>query len=75
MGMEISSRRLQEADSRTQTGREDAERPVNQFAALLAAICARIGSRKAKSKAGEIPPCFVSQVVVWGMAESACTGA
>ena len=29
MGMEISSRRLQEADSRTQTGREDAERPVD----------------------------------------------
>ena len=47
----------------------------NKFAALLAAICARIGSRKAKSKAGEIPPCFVSPVVVWGMAESACAGA
>ncbi|WP_337441375.1 hypothetical protein [Desulfovibrio sp.] len=31
----------------------------NKFAALLAAICARIGSRKAKSKAGEIPPCFL----------------
>ena len=28
----------------------------NKFAALLAAICARIGSKKAKSKAGEIPP-------------------
>ena len=27
--MEIGSRRLQEADSRTQTGREDAERPVD----------------------------------------------
>ena len=39
----------------------------NKFAALLAAICARIGSRKAKSKAGEIPPFFVSPVVVWGM--------
>jgi len=32
---------------------------TNKFAALLAAICARIGSRKAKSKAGEIPPCFL----------------
>lgn len=31
---------------------------LNKFAALLAAICARIGSRKAKSKAGEIPPFF-----------------
>ena len=48
---------------------------VNKFAALLAAICARIGSRKAKSKAGEIPPFFVSPVVVWGMAESAGEGA
>lgn len=47
----------------------------NKFAALLAAICARIGSRKAKSKAGEIPPFFVSPVVVWGMAESAGEGA
>ena len=34
------------------------DRSSNKFAALLAAICARIGSRKAKSKAGEIPPFF-----------------
>ena len=34
------------------------EPPHNKFAALLAAICARIGSRKAKSKAGEIPPFY-----------------
>lgn len=47
----------------------------NKFAALLAAICARIGSRKAKVKAGFLPPFFVSPVVVWGMAESACAGA
>ena len=47
----------------------------NKFAALLAAICARIGSRKAKVKAGFLPPFFVSSVVVWGMAESACAGA
>ena len=48
---------------------------TNKFAALLAAICARIGSRKAKSKAGEIPPFFVSPVVVWGMEVSAYAGA
>ncbi|WP_297231531.1 hypothetical protein, partial [uncultured Desulfovibrio sp.] len=47
----------------------------NKFAALLAAICARIGSRKAKSKAGFLPPFFVSPVVVWGMEVSACAGA
>ena len=47
----------------------------SKFAALLAAICARIGSRKAKSKAGEIQPFFVSPVVVWGMAESAYAAA
>ena len=34
-----------------------------------------IGSRKAKSKAGEIPPFFVSPVVVWGMGESAYAAA
>lgn len=50
-------------------------REENKFAALLAAICARIGSRKAKVKAGFLPPFFVSSVVVWGMAESACAGA
>ena len=48
---------------------------ANKFAALLAAICARIGSRKAKSKAGFLPPFFVSPVVVWGMEVSACAGA
>lgn len=47
----------------------------SKFAALLAAICARIGSRKAKSKAGFLPPFFVSLVAVWGMAESAYAGA
>ena len=31
-------------------------RHINKFAALLAAICARIGSRKAKIKAGFVPP-------------------
>ena len=55
------------------TGRDTRGR--NKFAALLAAICARIGSRKAKSKAGEIPPFFVNPVVVWGMAESAYAAA
>ena len=49
--------------------------PCNKFAALLAAICARIGSRKATNKAGFLPPCFVSPVVVWGMEVSACAGA
>lgn len=48
---------------------------ASKFAALLAAICARIGSRKAKSKAGFLPPFFVSLVAVWGMAESAYAGA
>lgn len=48
---------------------------TSKFAALLAAICARIGSRKAKSKAGFLPPFFVSLVAVWGMAESAYAGA
>ena len=56
-------------ESRTALGRS------NKFAALLAAICALIGSRKAKSKAGEIPPFFVSPVVVWGMGESAYAAA
>lgn len=57
------------------SGQHVNETTFNKFAALLAAICARIGSRKAKSKAGEIPPFFVSPVVVWGMEVSAYAGA